>query len=190
MDLLCTFQKKSWSSHVHATEFHGYLELRGFGQLLERPSRCATFGGWEEAVYIQFSESLPIHITRSEQGIDLSPIFSEPVTINLERPMELIQWVEQCSKTPLPCLVAAFWRWANCLYFDTKRSGDVSGGCSCPKDRNLIQSQDPLDVEGGRWHSFIVHMYLLKAHWGGGFMGFLEMLDAGVGMLLHLHSRS
>jgi hypothetical protein len=137
---------------------------------------CYIWVGWEEAVYIQFSESLPIHITRSEQGIDLSPIFSEPVTINLERPMELIQWVEQCSKTPLPCLVAAFWRWANCLYFDTQRSGDVSGGCSCPKDCNLIQSQDPLYVEGGRWHSSIVLMYqyLLKARWGGGFMGFLD----------------
>jgi hypothetical protein len=98
---------------------------------------CYIWVGWEEAVYIQFSGSfLPIHITRSQQGIDLSPIFSEPVTINLECPMELIQWVEQCPKTPLPCLVAAFWRWADCLYFDTQRSGDVSGGCSCPKDCN------------------------------------------------------
>jgi hypothetical protein len=114
---------------------------------------------------------LPNHITRSEQGIELSPIFSELVTINLECPMELIQWVEQCSKPPLPCLVAAFWRWANCLNFDTQRSGDVSGGCSCPKDCNLIQSQEPLDVEGGRWHSCLVLMYLLKACWGEGFNG-------------------
>jgi hypothetical protein len=138
MDLLCAFPKKimiipcacnwiSWGPRIKRT-------WPIFGTPIPM---CYIWVGWEEAVYIQFSGSfLPIHITRSQQGIDLSPIFSEPVTINLECPMELIQWVEQCPKAPLPRLVAAFWRWAACLYFDTQRSGDVSGGCSCPKDCN------------------------------------------------------
>jgi hypothetical protein len=151
MDFLCAIPKKFMIIPCACNWISWVPRIKRIWPIFGTPiPMCYIWVGWEEVVYIQFSESLPIHITRSEQGIDLSPIFSEPVTINLERPMELIQWVEQCSKTPLPCLVAAFWRWAKCLYFDTQRSGDVSGGCSCPKDCNLIQSQDALDVEGGR----------------------------------------